>query len=220
MGPFLISNQSSIINIVKLIYLLAIIYCVATFMNNKFKETQPLSKDSDSSSCPYKKWEGFSPSHSGSCWCDKISPEPCFCTPSLAIEAIMEYKTQSNVTKLIFIQRRDPPVDTLAIPGGFVEVGESVENALKREIKEETNMTINRKNCEQFKLFSTPNRDYRRHTVSIIFRCIIEKNMLKSLQHGDDAKRIIDIDINKVFSLTLAVDNKKVLSEYIIRYHS
>ncbi len=57
-----------------------------------------------------------------------------------------------------------------AITGGFVDVGESVEEATKREVLEETNLEVT--TLEQFHMYSDPTRDKRRHTVSMVFRLV------------------------------------------------
>ena len=102
----------------------------------------------------------------GSCWCGLDSY--CMCTPSLAIDAILELLPQAvgieiedqnvgddgsgsgrskettnmNTIQLILVRRRDPPRDQYAITGGFVDVGESIEHAVQREVKEETNLYV------------------------------------------------------------------------------
>ena len=52
------------------------------------------------------------------------------------------------------------------LSGGFVEVGESIESATIREVKEETNVDLTRADIDQFRVYSDPQRDQRRHTVS------------------------------------------------------
>ena len=111
-------------------------------------------------SCPYK-WNGGNPLFQGSCWCGWDSY--CQCTPSLAIEAIIEVEGRGigdprggglaeGEAGIVLIIRRDPPRDLFAIPGGFVEIGETVEAASTREVKEETNLDIS--SLEQFRVYS------------------------------------------------------------------
>lgn len=80
-------------------------------------------------SCPYK-WHGGVPDarQPGSCWCGH-SDSYCMCTPSLAIDAIIEYAAPSTSyapnedISIVLVYRRDPPSALYAIPGGFVQVG-------------------------------------------------------------------------------------------------
>lgn len=163
-----------------------------------------------SSTCPYV-WHGGSPtdSHPGSCWCGADSY--CMCTPSLAIDCIIEVGNE----KVVLVWRKDPPADKFAIPGGFVSVGETAEIATMREVKEETNLTVSR--LEQFKLYSDPTRDARRHTVSMVFRCIVDS--VEDLHTGDDAKSVKVVDLKDVLSLNLAFDHKFIFEDFIRRYH-
>jgi 8-oxo-dGTP diphosphatase len=132
------------------------------------------------------------------------------CTPSLAIDCIIEY--EENV---VLVWRKDPPADTFAIPGGFVSVGETVEAATIREVKEETNLTLT--SLEQFRMYSNPSRDARRHTVSMVFRGTVAS--VTDIHTGDDAKSVKVVPLADVLSLTLAFDHRKIFEEYLARFH-
>jgi len=67
---------------------------------------------------------------------------------------------------IILIKRKNPPYGW-ALPGGFVDYGESAEEAAVREAKEETNLTVS--NVRQFHTYSDPKRDPRFHTISVVF---------------------------------------------------
>lgn len=168
--------------------------------------------------CPYREWHGGSPINSlnkpqGSCWCGVDSY--CMCTPSLAIDAIIEttdHKT-SDISLVLVSRGKEPK--GFAIPGGFVDVGESVEDATIREVKEETNLDLS--HLEQFHLYSDPSRDKRRHTVSMVFRCIAKN--ISALKVGDDAKGVVVIPLNRVLELNFAFDHKKILADYMKAFH-
>eukprot|EP00602_Paraphysomonas_sp_CaronLab_P003599 CAMPEP_0185029198 /NCGR_PEP_ID=MMETSP1103-20130426/15362_1 /TAXON_ID=36769 /ORGANISM="Paraphysomonas bandaiensis, Strain Caron Lab Isolate" /LENGTH=183 /DNA_ID=CAMNT_0027563857 /DNA_START=135 /DNA_END=686 /DNA_ORIENTATION=+ len=163
--------------------------------------------------CPYQ-WHGGSPTHDGSCWCGWDTY--CLCTPSLAIDAVIEYKgSNERDTKIVLIQRRDSEVITFAIPGGFVDVGEAVEAAAVREVKEETNLDLT--SLQQFKVFSDPKRDARRHTVSVVFRCFVED--VTDIHSGDDAKAAVLVPLREALKLKLAFDHKVILEEFIKHFH-
>ena len=176
--------------------------------------------------CPYK-WNGGSPGDEikGSCWCGLDSY--CMCTPSLAIDAILEVPgsvakpgANDNDPYIVVVRRRDPPKNIHAIPGGFVNVGESLEQAVIREVKEETNLNLKVDSLEEYKVYSDPWRDSRRHTVSVVYRAIVTD--LSTLQKGDDAKGVDLMRLYDLFSpsMNLAFDHAQIFQEYTKKFHS
>lgn len=143
----------------------------------------------------------------GSCVCG--TDKYCLCTPSLAIDALIEYFDGKELN-MVLVRRKDPPKDKIAIPGGFVNVGETVENATIREVKEETNLDVIK--MKQFRVYSNPNRDKRRHTVSVVLICTI--NNIDLIKRGDDAKDVVVIPFNKVLSQDFAFDHRTILEDY------
>ncbi len=81
--------------------------------------------------------------------------------PLLTVDAIIE--VQGGI---VLIKRENPPPGW-AIPGGFVDYGETIEAAVVREMKEETGLDIT--DVRQFHTYSDPARDPRHHTVSTVF---------------------------------------------------
>lgn len=120
-------------------------------------------------------------------------------TPLLTVDALIIFEG-----KLVLIRRRNPPFkDSFALPGGFVDVGETVEAAVVREAKEETGLDI-----EIIKLtgvYSDPLRDPRGHTVSV---CYLAKGRGK-LKAGSDAKDIGLFGLNEMPEL--AFDHNKII---------
>ncbi len=98
--------------------------------------------------------------------------------PLLTVDAIIEVEGG-----IILIKRKNPPPGW-AIPGGFVDYGESLEDAACREAKEETGLDI--KLIRQFHTYSNPGRDPRHHTVSTIFIASASGKPVA----GDDAKEV------------------------------
>jgi ADP-ribose pyrophosphatase YjhB (NUDIX family) len=125
--------------------------------------------------------------------------------PYLTVDGIIEYKGG-----IVMIERSNPPLGW-AIPGGFVDYGESVEDAVKREVEEETSLKF--KNFKLFRVCSEPTRDPRFHTVSVVF---VGKGQgrLKSASDAKDAK------VFKLDSLPskIAFDHRQVIGEYIRKF--
>ncbi|MBI5453207.1 MAG: NUDIX hydrolase [Deltaproteobacteria bacterium] len=107
---------------------------------------------------------------------------------------------------IVLIERKNPPLGW-AIPGGFVDAGESLEDAARREALEETSLRVRLK-C-QLHAYSDPKRDPRFHTVSVVFVAEAEGTP----RAEDDAKNVAvfsESDIPK----NLAFDHAKILSDY------
>lgn len=124
--------------------------------------------------------------------------------PALTVDTII---VEDN--KIVLIKRLNNPYkDHWAIPGGFVEYGEKVEDAAVREAKEETGLDI-----ELIKLvgvYSDPNRDPRGHTVTVAYLAKIIGGTIKS---DSDAKDAIFIDINDLKNMKLAFDHNNILKD-------
>ena len=118
------------------------------------------------------------------------------------VDIIIEIESKG----IVLIKRRNPPYGW-AIPGGFVDYGETLEEAAIREAKEETNLDIELK--RQFHTYSDPERDPRHHTTSTVY-IAIGKGML---QAGDDA---VEIGIFTELNLpdVLAFDHRSILNDY------
>lgn len=103
-----------------------------------------------------------------------------------------------------------------------MNIGETVESAVIREVKEETNLTISAANLEQFRMYSDPLRDSRRHTASMVFRCMLigELNHWRQVIHnGDDAKELKLLHLDSLLSLPLAFDHRQILTDYLKKFH-
>ncbi len=107
---------------------------------------------------------------------------------------------------IILIERKNPPYGW-AIPGGFVDYGETVEDAALREAKEETSLDV--KNLKQFYVYSDPHRDPRGHTVSVVFTGEADGTP----KAGGDAKNI-GIFTKTILPDNIAFDHKKILTDY------
>ncbi len=115
---------------------------------------------------------------------------------------------ENKVGKILLIERKNIPYGW-ALPGGFVDYGESLENAAKREGKEETNLDIEL--ISPFRAYSDPERDKRAHTITYVF---IAKG-IGILEGKDDAKQAKWFSIEEIKSLDIAFDHKKIISDYL-----
>lgn len=107
---------------------------------------------------------------------------------------------------IILIQRKNPPYGW-AIPGGFVEYGESLEEAARREAKEETNLSL--KSLIQFHTYSAPHRDPRFHTISTVF---IAKG--KGIPKAKSDARGLKIFTYRNLPRKFAFDHRKIIEDY------
>jgi 8-oxo-dGTP diphosphatase len=108
-------------------------------------------------------------------------------------------------SRIVLIERANPPYGW-ALPGGFVDYGESFETAAMREAKEETGLTV--ENLEQFRTYSDPKRDARMHTASTVFTATATGVPIA----GDDAKNaglFTRQDLPE-----LAFDHARILNDY------
>jgi 8-oxo-dGTP diphosphatase len=121
-------------------------------------------------------------------------------TPLVTVDVIIEV-----AGGVVLIERKNPPPGW-ALPGGFVDPGESLASAARREAKEETSLDVTL--TEQFFAYSDPSRDPRGATVSVVFLGTAEGTP----RAADDAKNV------RVFSLEslpeLAFDHRTILDDY------
>ncbi len=109
---------------------------------------------------------------------------------------------------IVIIKRSNPPFGW-ALPGGFVDYGESLEEAVIREAKEETHLDLIQ--LKQFHTYSEPTRDPRFHTIGTVFTACGQG----APQAGDDAAEIKIIKPNQIEKIKFAFDHQKILQEYL-----
>lgn len=123
--------------------------------------------------------------------------------PFTTVDAIIEIEDG-----IVVIKRSNPPFG-FALPGGFVDYGESLEDAVRREAKEETGLELS--GLKQFHTYSEPGRDPRFHTIGTVF---IATGKGKP-QAGDDAAGLKVVKLNEIEKLDFAFDHKKIIEDYL-----
>lgn len=123
--------------------------------------------------------------------------------PIPTVDIIIEFEDKG----IILIKRKKPPYGW-AIPGGFVEYGESLEQTAIREAKEETSLNVEL--IRQFHTYSDPQRDPRCHTITTVY---IARAINGTPKASDDAEEI-GIFTQENLPSNLAFDHAKILKDY------
>ena len=131
-------------------------------------------------------------------------------TPLLTVDSVVFYKNS-----VLLIKRKNFPYKNfLALPGGFVDVGETVESACLRELKEETGIGLQISDINLVGIYSDPMRDPRRATVSIAYYSAITQKI--ETFAGDDAYSAEFI--TNWNSKRLAFDHQSIINDAYLRY--
>jgi len=125
--------------------------------------------------------------------------------PAPTVDIIIELIDQPQ-RPLVLIERKNPPYGW-AIPGGFVDYGESVQTAAIREAQEETGLQV--KLTEQFHVYSEPDRDARQHTLSVVLLATATGKP----HAADDAKNVGVFELWQIPS-NLCFDHDQIIKDY------
>ena len=130
--------------------------------------------------------------------------------PSVTTDCILIKLTGRAKTILLIKRKHDPFMGKWALPGGFVEIDEDLEDGAKRELEEETGL----KNIAlaQFKTYGTPGRDPRGRTISVVYYGFLTNESPK-IEAGDDAEEASWFELHKLPEL--AFDHEFILDEFI-----
>ena len=131
------------------------------------------------------------------------------CHPALAIDVVVRAGDGDHVW---MVRRRDTL--QLATMGGFVETGETTEQAVQREMKEEMGLDIASNQIRLFGVYSDPRRDNRRHTVSAAY--VVQLDSTARPVAGDDAKKVERVPFSVASSVQheFFADHRTIFKDY------
>jgi len=124
-------------------------------------------------------------------------------SPSVMVDAVVI----ENEKLLLVTRKKDPFKGFLTFPGGKVDEGEKVEDAVKRELREETSLDI--EPTDILGVYSDPSRDPRGHRISVVF---IAKVISGEAKPSSDAESIEWLSVNEIKEL--GFDHNKILKDY------
>lgn len=130
-----------------------------------------------------------------------------FKTPLLTVDCVI-----LNDSSLVLIKRaHEPYKNWFALPGGFVDIGETLEEACCREVKEETGIEIFSSDLKLIGAYSNPKRDTRHHVVSIAF---LSHTSVANLEAGDDA---LSVELVSDWEgIDIAFDHKNIIKDALL----
>jgi len=129
--------------------------------------------------------------------------------PTPIVDVIIEEDAQI----LLVTRKKEPYKNHLVLPGGFVNDGEKVEDAAKREVQEETSLNVDL--IDILGVYSDPGRDPRGHNMSTVFigRGNHKSDKIKAIAN-DDAAALEWINIETVEDKRLGFDHRRIISDY------
>jgi 8-oxo-dGTP diphosphatase len=130
--------------------------------------------------------------------------------PLLTVDAVVT----DEKGKIILIRRKNPPYQgEWALPGGFVEYGETVEDAILREFKEETGVTIEIQGF--LGVYSDPKRDPRGHMITV---CFLASKTHGELKANTDAEDVSSFTVDEAIGMKLAFDHHEIIKDALKKH--
>lgn len=131
-------------------------------------------------------------------------------TPKITVDAIV-----LDQDRFLVIRRKNPPFkEKWALPGGFMEIGECAEQAVLRELKEETGITAI--DPKLVNVYSNPKRDPRGHNVSIVYECAMVEGQVA--EAADDAIQVAWKEYKDLLTEGMAFDHLTIIEDFIDNY--
>ncbi len=129
---------------------------------------------------------------------------------ALTVDAIV-YFVEEKTTKVLLIERgRDPFKNKWALPGGFIEMDETLEKACIRELEEETGLAV--KEMKQFRAYDALDRDPRHRTISVVFSAKLDAE--QKVNGSDDASNAAWFSLDELPEL--AFDHAQILKDFLL----
>jgi 8-oxo-dGTP diphosphatase len=125
---------------------------------------------------------------------------------AVTVDAVIFRKINDGFEVLLIQRKHEPFQNCWAIPGGFVDQDEDLEDAAKRELEEETGLKVDR--LEQLHTFGRPDRDPRKRVVSVVHWCLLEDGDVE-VEAADDAAAVEWFNVEDLPEL--AFDHEEVL---------
>lgn len=146
------------------------------------------------------------------CYFNKMSMSEKQSNPVPVVDVII----QQESTILLAKRKKDPFKGYLGLPGGFVNIGETIEEAARHELKEETSLDVEL--TDILGVYSDPKRDPRGHIISTVFIGHVPSidNAKNKARAQDDASEIQWIELSMIDNESLAFDHRNILSHYKI----
>lgn len=127
---------------------------------------------------------------------------------ALTTDAII-YVKENDETYVLLIERAQAPFEyKWALPGGFIEMDETLEKACIRELNEETGLVVNE--MKQFKTYDAIGRDPRHRTLSVVYYANLDGRL--PVKGGDDASKANWFPVSQLPDL--AFDHEKILDDF------
>jgi 8-oxo-dGTP diphosphatase len=126
-------------------------------------------------------------------------------SPYLTVDVIIHRDDE-----IVLVERKKPVEGAIAIPGGFVEWGESVENAALREVEEETGLKVELE--EILGVYSAPERDPRGHIATVVF---IAKPLYGEIKCSEEHLGVKWYKLSELDFSRLGIDHEKILKDYL-----
>jgi len=134
--------------------------------------------------------------------------------PAVTVDMLVFKKTAKDLLLLLIQRDHEPFQGFWAIPGGFMDMDETLEEAAHRELVEETG--LQNIALEQLKAYSSLDRDPRHRTVSVAFVGFLDD--IQQVKAGDDARRAQWFSINRL--PTLAFDHAQIIADAVSKIHT